>query len=103
MKLAANRLRDVVGSAELLADCLHQALELRRTLLLLSGIVDIRLLKIALSGRRMLVHLVVNLLLALRVVQFGPFLALQEEKVYLDVVIGQSLLASQSGDTRNDS
>ena len=101
MELLTHRFRYIVRSAELLADFLHQTLELRCGSLLLLGIVDVSLLEITLHGWCFIRHLVVNLLLTLRVIQLGPLLTFQEEEVNLNVIVSQTLLSTRSHDTAN--
>ena len=101
VELLADAGRYGVQRAVLAAQRLQQALKLRGDLLLLAGVVDVRLLEVTLGpavglGR----HLVVQLLLPLRRIELAALLALEEEEVHLDVVVGQSLLASKSGKTR---
>ena len=95
-ELIANLLGYLVGTAELLAQTGHQALELRSSGLLFLSVADVRLLEITLIPGCRGVHLVVDLLLALRIVELSTFLTLQEEEVYLDVVVGQALLTSNA-------
>ena len=103
VELLADTLRNVFRSTELLTQLLHQALELGSRLLLFLGVVDVRLLEVALRPLVSLGgHLVVDFLLALGIVELGALFALQEEQMHLNVVVGQTLLASQSGNTRDD-
>ena len=93
------RLRHLIHTAELVAQDRQQALELGRDILLLLGIVDVRPLEPAHVAWRLSAHLVVDLLLADGVVELAALLALQEEEVHLDVVVGQTLLRGDTLET----
>ena len=80
----------IAGIAEFLAQQRHEALELWRNLLLFTRVVDIRLLEGSFYPVRVSRHLLIDLLLSLAVIEFAAFLALQEEEVYLIVVVGQT-------------
>ena len=103
VELLADTLRDIFRSTEFLAELLHQALELGSHLLLFLRVVDVRLLEVTLRPLVSLGgHLVVDFLLTLGIVELCPLFTLQEEQVYLDVVVGQALLSGQSGNTGDD-
>ena len=104
VEFLADTLWDVFRSTKLLTQFLHQTLELRSHLFLFLRIVDVRLLEVALGPTvRLRCHLVVDFLLTLGVVEFSTLLAFQEEEVYLDVIVCQTLLTSQSCNTGDDS
>ena len=95
-------LTDVLGDVVAVALCkhTHETLELRCLLLLLPGVAYIAVeehlpKEITLPG-----SLVVELLLLGGGVELTALLALLEEKVYLDVVVGKTLLRTDTVETR---
>ena len=102
MEVLTNVRRDIVERTIFLTHRVQHLLELRSLLLLLLRIVNIRFLEVTLHPWCLTRHLVVDLLLLLRVIQLRPLLTLQEEEVCLDIVVGKSLLTSQSCHTRDD-
>ena len=101
--LVTHLLGDIVRTAIFLTECSHQLLELRRHVLLFLGIFYIRLLEPALIEWCLLGHLLVDFLLAFRVIQLSTLLTFLEEQVHLDVIVGQTLLSLQSPETRDGS
>ena len=84
----------LVHAAIFLTEYRHQPLELRGRFLLFDRIVDVGFLEPSLIGRGLFGHLVVDFLLTGRIIELAVFLALQEEEMYLNIIVGQSLLAT---------
>jgi len=103
MELFADVFGHVACAAVLLAQQFHEFLELRRGLLLLARVVDVCLEEVFPEAVALAGCLVIGLLLLLGVVQFAALRAFEHEEMYLDVVVGQSLLTAHSGEARVES
>ena len=90
----------VAGTAVFLPQGLNEFLELRRVLLLLASIVNIRLEEILPETVPLVGKFVERLLLLLGGVQLAALLALEHEEVNLDVVVRHPLLWSHAGEAR---
>ena len=100
-ELFSYRLREVSSIAIALTQSGHETLELRRNALLLISVVDIRPLYETLPEMTFGRYLVVEFLLALHIVEFTAFLALQEEEVGLYIIVGNALLGSDTDQARD--